>query len=339
MSPIRVSIIIVSWNALDLLKQCLPSVVATNFDGFEIILADNASTDGSAEWVAQHLPTVRIVRHPENWGFARGNNEAVPHAHGDLIILLNNDVEVPADWLTPIVDRFDGAPSLGAAQPKLHQFDARGTFEYSGAAGGFLDRWGYPFARGRMFDTLEDDAGQYDAEREIFWASGTCLAVRKDVWDTSGGLEEAFFMHMEEIDLCWRIRRAGWRIECVTESEVYHIGGGSLPAGNPRKTYLNFRNNLLMLYRNLPTSQWLLILLIRPLLDGVAALRALLTGQPKEAWAIVRAYASAHQMRSLVKDSRLPYVPLPYRRTVVTDYFLKGKKRFSDLPVKAFIMD
>ena len=331
MNDVRVSIIIVSWNALELLQRCLPSVVATDFDGFEIILADNASSDGSANWVREHLPTVRIVRHPENWGFARGNNEAVRHALGDLIVLLNNDVEVPSDWLRPIIERFDQVPGLGAAQPKLHQFDARDTFEYSGAAGGFLDRWGYPFARGRVFDTLEKDVGQYDGSRDIFWASGTCLAVRKTVWEASGGLEEAFFMHMEEIDLCWRIRRTGWTIECVTESEVYHIGGGSLPAGNPRKTYLNFRNNLLMLYRNLPTGQWLLILMVRLLLDGVAALRALLTGQPREAWAIVRAYASAHRMRTLIEDPGLPYVSLPYKGSIVLDYFLRGTKRFQDL--------
>ena len=337
MSPIRVSIIIVSWNALDLLKQCLPSVVATDFDGFEIILADNASEDGSAEWVRANLPSVRLVRHPENWGFAKGNNEAVPHAHGDLIILLNNDVEVPAGWLTPIVERFDAAPDLGAAQPKLHRFDARGSFEYSGAAGGFLDRWGYPFARGRIFDVLEEDRGQYDASHDIFWASGTCLAVRRSIWESLGGLEEAFFMHMEEIDLCWRIRRSGFRIECITDAEVYHIGGGSLPAGNPRKTYLNFRNNLLMLHRNLPRGAWWRTLMVRTVLDSAAAVRSLVSGNPGDAWAIVRAYAAAHRMRAQVADSSgLSYVPLPYRRSIVLDHFLRGRKHFSELPESGF---
>lgn len=331
MNDIRVSIIIVSWNALELLKRCLPSVVATDFEGFEIILADNASTDGSAEWVRETFPTVRIVRYSENWGFARGNNEAVIHAQGDLIVLLNNDVEVPAGWLTPIADRFDRVDELGAAQPKLHQFDARDTFEYSGAAGGFLDRWGYPFARGRLFDALEKDTGQYDEEREIFWASGTCLAVRKEVWEQTGGLEETFFMHMEEIDLCWRIRRAGWSIECVTESEVYHIGGGSLPAGSPRKTYLNFRNNLLMLYRNLPTGRWWRTLMIRSFLDAAAALRFVLTGSPKEGWAIIRAYAAAHRMKGQVTDLDDKDVLPTYERSIVTDYFFRGKRRFTDL--------
>ena len=331
MNPVRVSIIIVSWNALELLKRCLPSVVATEFDDFEIILADNASTDGSAEWVSEYLPSVRIVRHPENWGFARGNNEAVPHARGEIIVLLNNDVEVPSGWLSPIVARFDEAPDVAAAQPKLHQFDARDRFEYSGAAGGFLDRWGYPFARGRLFDTLEKDDGQYDGQREIFWASGTCLAVRRSVWESIGSLEEAFFMHMEEIDLCWRIRRAGHRIECITSSVVYHIGGGSLPAGNPRKTYLNFRNNLLMLYRNLPTDRWWMTLMVRSVLDVIAALRFIVTGSPKEGWAIIRAYAAAHRMKGQVRDRGFKNVPPSYRGSIVVDYFLRGKRRFTDL--------
>ena len=326
------SIIIVSWNALDLLKRCLPSVVATDFDRFEIILADNASTDGSADWVRETFPEVRIIRHPDNWGYARGNNAAVPHALGDLVVLLNNDVEVPPGWLRPIVERFEAHDKLGAAQPKLHQFDRRTHFEYSGAAGGFLDRWGYPFARGRIFDVLEEDNGQYDQDRTIFWASGTCLAVRKDVWQRLGGLEEAFFMHMEEIDLCWRIHRIGYRIECVPESVVYHIGGGSLPAGNPQKTYLNFRNNLLMLYRNLPRSTWWRTLVVRTFLDSAAALRALVSGQPREAWAIFRAYWSAHQIKDVPGVLDAPTVPLPYRGSIVLDRFLRGRKRYQDLP-------
>ena len=336
MTDMRVSIIIVSWNALPLLKQCLPSVVATRFDGYEIILADNASSDGSAEWVRENLPSVRIVRHPENWGFARGNNAAAAHARGDLIILLNNDVEVPPDWLSPIVARFDTAQDLGAAQPKLHQFQEREHFEYSGAAGGFLDRWGYPFARGRLFDVLEEDLGQYDGSPDIFWASGTCLAVRRSVWKETGGLEEAFFMHMEEIDLCWRIRRLGYRIECVPDSVVYHIGGGSLAAGNPMKTYYNFRNNLLMLWRNLPPRIWLRVLSVRVVLDSIAALRALLSGRPKEFLAIAHAYPAAHRLKKSVGKVEGPFVPLPYRGSIVSDRYLHRKKRFSDLDSRRF---
>jgi len=327
----RVSIVIVSWNALDIVRKCLPSVTATQFDGFEILFADNASSDDSVRWVQENHPDVRIVQHPDNWGFARGNNEAVRQANGDYVVLLNNDVEVPPEWLTPLVTSMDENPDVGAVQPKLRQNDAREDFEYSGAAGGFLDRWGYPFARGRVFDTLESDTGQYDYATDIFWASGTCMMIRRDLYEELGGLEEAFFMHMEEIDLCWRIRREGYRIMCVPDSVVFHIGGGSLPAGNPRKTYLNFRNNLLMLYRNLPRGAWWRTLIVRSLLDSLAVIRALVSFNPSEAWAIVRAYAAAHRMRGQIEDRQQGHTPLPYRRSIVFDYFLRGKKRFSDL--------
>jgi len=337
MSDIRVSIVIVSWNALDTIQKCLPSVVQTAFDGFEILFADNASSDASVEWVESSFPEVRIILHPENWGFARGNNEAVKHARGEIIILLNNDVEVPPDWLDPIVKAFDSDPAIGAAQPILHQFDRRSEFEYSGAAGGFLDRFGYPFARGRLFDTLEKDEGQYDSEysrtSEIFWASGTCLAVRRSLYEALFGLEESFFMHMEEIDFCWRLRSQGHRIVCVSDSVVYHIGGASLPAGNPRKTYLNFRNNLLMLHRNLSPADWRRIFTARLTLDGIAVLRALLSLKPRDAWAILRAYAAAHRMKARLPG---PHASLPYRRSIVVDYFLRGKKRFSDLDQNEF---
>ncbi len=332
MGEIRVSIIIVSWNALDIVKRCLPSVTRTDFDGFEIIFADNASTDGSTTWVESEFPGVRVVRHPENWGFARGNNEAARHARGEIIVLLNNDVEVPPGWLSPIVAHLDENSDVGAAQPKLHEFDKRDHFEYSGAAGGFLDRHGYPFARGRIFDTLEEDKGQYDSTSEIFWASGTCLVIRRSLWERFSGLEESFFMHMEEIDLCWRIRSAGYRIVCVTESVVYHFGGASLAQGSPQKTYLNFRNNLLMLYRNLPPKEWRRIFAARLVLDGIAILRALLTLKPREGWAILRAYAAVHRMKSQFSNAPPERSALlPYRGSIVFDYFLRGRKHFSDL--------
>src|SRR5690606_12693527 len=246
----RVSIIIVTWNALPLLRQCLPSVVATDYPDLEVILADNASTDGSAEWVAGAYPHVRIVRHPENWAFCRGNNEAVPHATGDLVLFLNNDVEVPPDWLRPLVRVLVEMPDVAAVQPKLLQYADRDRFEYAGASGGFVDRLGYPFTRGRLFFTLEDDHGQYDDARDVFWATGAALLVRRSALDEVGLFDERFFMHMEEIDLCWRLQRRGYRVRVEPASRVYHIGGASLPQGNPRKTYYNFRNNLLLLYKN-----------------------------------------------------------------------------------------
>ena len=336
----RVSIIIVTWNAQPLLAQCLPSVVASTYPNLEILVADNASTDGSAEWVHTHFPTVRVVRHPENWAFCRGNNEAIPHATGDLVVLLNNDVEVPPGWLQPLVDAFTADPRLGAAQPKVLQHRDRSHFEYAGAAGGFLDAYGFPFARGRLFDTVEPDHGQYDTPRDVFWATGAACMLRRSALDEVGLLDERFFMHMEEIDLCWRLQRRGYAVRAIPSSEVYHIGGGSLAQGSPRKVYFNFRNNLLLLYKNLPPSAWRRLLPRRIALDALAALRALLAGRPAEAAAIGRAHRDAHQMASAYVDARPdetePPVLPPYRGSIVVDYFLRGRTRFSDLPPERF---
>lgn len=340
MATPRVSIVIVSWNALPLLKKCLPSVVTTDYPNLEIILADNASTDGSAEWVRSEFPSVKIVRHPENWLFCRGNNEALPHTSGQYVVLLNNDVEVPPGWLRPLVRSMEDQPAVGALQPKLLQYHDRSRFEYAGGAGGYLDRWGYPFTRGRIFFTMEEDRGQYDDARPIFWATGAAIMLRRSALDEVGLLDERFEMHMEEIDLCWRLQRSGYRVEVQPESTVYHIGGGSLPQGSARKAYYNFRNSLLMLYKNLPPSAWRRTFLVRVLLDGLALLRALLSGRPAEAWAIVRAYRDAHRMRHHYADARpdsaestvLP----PYRGSIVADYFLRQRRHFSDLPAERF---
>jgi len=330
----------VSWNALDTIQKCLPSVAATQYDSFEILFVDNASDDESVAWVRGQFPEINIIQHPENWAFCRGNNEAVSHAKGDVLVLLNNDVEVSPDWLTPIANRFKEDPEVAAAQPKLHQFNQRDLFEYAGAAGGFLDRNGYPFTRGRIFDTLEQDSGQYDDSNDLFWASGTCLAVRKDIFEQLGGLEESFFMHMEEIDLCWRIRSAGFRIVLIPESVVYHIGGASLSKQSSQKHFLNFRNNLLMLYRNLPPPEWRKVLVRRILLDTAAVGRSFLSLQFGQGFAILRAYAAAHRMKKAQKDIRPKkgqYVaPLPYRGSIVWDYFILNRKRFSDLPGERF---
>ncbi|HMB89703.1 MAG TPA: glycosyltransferase family 2 protein [Rhodothermales bacterium] len=337
--PPRVSIIIVSWNALPLLQQCLPSVVATDYPNLEIIVADNGSTDNSVAWVADTFPQVKIVQHPENWGFCRGNNEAIPHATGDFILLLNNDVEVPPGWLWPLVTAMDD-PEVAAVQPKLLQHQQRDHFEYAGGAGGFLDRFGYPFTRGRIFSTLEEDHGQYDDARDVFWATGAALLLRCSALDEVGLLDERFVIHMEEIDLCWRLWRHGYRVRVEPASEVYHIGGGSLPQGNPRKVYYNFRNSLLMLYKNLPPARWRTLFPLRAALDGVALLRALVSGKTSEARAIVQAYRDAHHLRTRYVDERpdsaeqsvLPF----YRGSIVMDYFLRGRRRFSELPADRF---
>ena len=337
MTPPRVSVIIVTWNALPLLQQCLPSVVATDYSNLEIIVADNASTDGSAEWIEKTFPQVRVVRHPQNWRFCKGNNRAVPYATGDYILLLNNDVEVPPDWLDPLVDTFEQDAEIGAAQPKMLQYDDRSRFEYAGAAGGFLDRVGYPFTRGRLFDTMEHDHGQYDTPRDIFWASGAALMMRRSALQRVGLLDERFDMHMEEIDLCWRMQRAGYRIRYVPESEVYHIGGASLPKDAPEKTYLNFRNSLLMLYKNLPPYAWPRTFAERVLVDTGALGQRIGQGQLRHAAAVVRAYADAHRMRTLFRQATGGRVVLPpYRSFVAMDYFAFGRQRFTDLPKGCF---
>jgi hypothetical protein len=342
MSAPRVSVVIVSWNALPLLKQCLPSVLATDYPNLEIVLADNASTDGSAAWVAATYPEVKIVRHPENWFFARGNNAALPHATGPYVVLLNNDVEVPPGWLGPLVAEMEDTPNLGAAQPKLLQYDDRSRFEYAGGSGGFLDALGYPFTRGRLFDTMEPDRGQYDDARDVFWASGAAIMLRRQALDAVGTLDARFEMHMEEIDLCWRLQRAGYRVRVVPESTVFHIGGASLPQGSPRKTYYNFRNSLLMLYKNLPPSEWRWRVPLRAGLDGLAALRAVAAGNLAEARAIVRAYADARRMRHHYAEERPsdvpPVVRPPYRGVVPYDYFVRGRRTFADLPPDRFRM-
>ncbi len=336
----RVSVIIVSWNALALLQKCLPSVAQTDYPNLELILADNASEDDSAAWVEARYPEVNIVRHPDNWLFCRGNNEAIRHATGKYVLLLNNDVEVPPGWLRPLVETMENDPHVGAAQPKLLQYADRGRFEYAGAAGGFIDCVGYPFTRGRLFDTMEKDRGQYDDARDVFWATGAALMLRRAALDEVGLLDERFEMHMEEIDLCWRLWRAGWRVRVEPRSEAYHLGGSSLPQGSPRKAFYNFRNSLLMLYKNLPPAVWRRTFPLRIALDAAAMARALLAGRFGEAGAILRAYRDAHRLHRRYKserpsESETPVLP-PYRGLVAWDYFARGRRRFSELAPERF---
>lgn len=337
----RVSIIIVTWNALPLLRKCLPSVVSTEYDNLEIILADNASTDGSAEWVHETFPSIRVVRHPDNWMFCRGNNEAVPHATGKYIVFLNNDVEVPPEWLAPLVDVVETDGRVAAVQPKLLQYDDHTLFEYAGASGGFLDRYGYPFTRGRIFFDVEKDQGQYDDARDIFWATGAAMLVRRSALDEVGLFDERFTMHMEEIDLCWRLHRAGYRVRVQPASRVFHIGGGSLPQGDARKTYFNFRNSLLLLYKHLPPSEWRRGFAVRCALDAAAAARSLLSGRPTESAAIMRAYTDAHRLKHAYTSGRprsTEETVLPtYRSSIVIDYFVRRRRRFSALSQASFL--
>ncbi|PQJ34193.1 glycosyl hydrolase [Salinibacter sp. 10B] len=337
----RVSVIIVSWNARSVIEKCLPSVVATEYPNLEIIFADNASTDGSAAWIAREYPSVKIVRHPENWLFCRGNNAALPHATGEYVLLLNNDVEVPPGWLHPLVETMQTHDDVGAVQPKLLQYDDRDQFEYAGAAGGFLDRVGYPFTRGRMFDTMETDRGQYDDPCDVFWATGAALLLRRTALNEVGLLDERFKMHMEEIDLCWRLQRHGYRVRVQPKSTVYHIGGASLPQGSPRKAYYNFRNSLLLLYKNLPPSEWRKTIPLRVACDLAALGRTVAAGRMDEATAILRAYRDAAQMHRYYTDTRPAetdsVVLPPYRGLIPLDYFLRNRTTFASLPPHQFL--
>jgi GT2 family glycosyltransferase len=333
-----VSVIILSWNALPLLQRFLPSVVATSYDNAEIILADNASTDGSAQWAADTYPHVRIVRHADNYGFCKGNNLAIAEARGDFVVLLNNDVEVDRDWLQPMVAQMVSDPRVGAVQPKLLKWGGSGRFEYAGAAGGFIDRWGFPFARGRVFDSLEEDKGQYDEACDILWATGAAVMLRASALQEVGLLDERFFMHMEEIDLCWRLKRHGYRVVCEPASVVQHVGGASLAETSARKTYFNFRNNLLTLYKNLSGDEWRRVRRARVLFDTVAAVRSAVTGRPRDSFAIWRGHRDAASLRQHYPQIDEPRSPVGeiYARSIVIDHFLRRRRRFSDLSAENF---
>lgn len=334
------SIIIVSWNALHHLKKYLPSVVATDYPHYEIILADNASTDGSKAWVREHYPDIEIASFDKNYGYCGGNNRAVPHAKGDILMFLNNDVRVEPDWLQGLATCFQKDNSIAAVQPKMLSDVNPELFEYAGAAGGYLDRFAYPFCRGRIFDTLEEDSGQYDYETDIFWASGAALAVRKQVFEDLGAFDEDFEFHMEEIDLCWRLWNSGYKVSFCPSSTVYHLGGGSMAMGSPRKIYYNYRNNLRMLWKNCSTDTLTWRFTGRYMLDIVAAFRSLLKGHWDEFKAIVKAhfdfwkgFSTTHAKRAELLNQREndsdPSTLLPV--SIIAEYFAKGKKLYSEI--------
>jgi GT2 family glycosyltransferase len=334
------SIIVVSWNALEHLKNYLPSVVDTDYPHFEIIIADNASTDGSKEWVRQQYPDVKIAELNQNYGYCGGNNRAVPHAEGDILIFLNNDVRVEPDWLDGLARCFQRNESVAAAQPKMLSDEQPEYFEYAGAAGGYLDRWGYPFCRGRIFDTLEKDSGQYDNETDILWASGAALAIRKKAFQMTGGFDEDFEFHMEEIDLCWQLWNAGYKVRFCPHSTVYHLGGGSMPMGSPRKVYYNYRNNLRMIWKNCSSDSLFWRFTGRYLLDIIAAFRSAFNGDWDEFKAIARAhyhfwktFAATHKKRANLQNKRIngddPSTLLPVN--IIAEYFGKDSKTFSSI--------
>ncbi len=323
-----------TWNGLNWLKTFLPTVVASAVGGTEIIIADNASTDGTAAWVNSEYPHIIVRSFAHNLGYCGGNNRAAENATGDILIFLNNDVEVDCDWLTPIQDAFRSNHRLGAAQPKIMSFHDWERFEYAGAAGGMLDKFGYPFCLGRVFDTCEVDTGQYDGlGNSIFWASGAALAVRKKIFIEAGGFDEDFQFHMEEIDLCWKIHRMGFDISCIPNSIVHHVGGGSLEVGSAKKLAYNLRNNLTMLYKHLPMTQFIYVFTVRLLLDAAAAFRELLKGKFRHFWAIAAAHKHFifHIGRSYRKRRELLVKNLPFHTALMTPillpwhYFIKRR--------------
>ncbi|MEX1011872.1 MAG: glycosyltransferase family 2 protein [Balneolaceae bacterium] len=334
-----VSVIIVTWNALEHLQTFLPSVAATEYDNLEVLIADNASTDGSAEWVRENFPTFNVVTLMRNFGYCGGNNRAADHANGEILLFLNNDVRVEPGWLEPIIREFED-PNVAAVQPKILSHTEPGHFEYAGAAGGYLDRMGYPFCRGRIFDHVERDTGQYDDRRPIFWASGAALAIRKTCFMEAGRFDDTFEFHMEEIDLCWRLWNRGQKVIYTPESRVFHLGGGSLPSGSSRKAYFNFRNNLQMLWKN-ATTEWLKSrFFFRLLLDGVAAFHALATGHAGVFGAIFRAHmrfytrwpALNRQRKALQAERKMSFNPeTMLDLNILAEHFLHGKKKFSEV--------
>jgi hypothetical protein len=297
----KCSIIILNWNGAEMLRRYLPSVVKSLQPSAlsrqaELIVADNGSTDNSLKVLADEFPTVRTIVLDRNYGFAEGYNRAIEQTDSQYTVLLNSDVETPEGWLEPLLDYLETHPDTAAVQPKIRSWRNRAFFEHAGAAGGFINALGYPYCRGRMLWRVEEDKGQYNSVAEVEWTSGACMCVRTNVYKESGGLDAAFFAHMEEIDLCWRMRNQGWKLACVPQSTVYHLGGGSLSYDNPRKNYLNHRNNLLMLYKN--KKHPFGVLFVRFFLDYAAALFYLLQGRPKSALAVYEARRDYRKMRS-----------------------------------------
>lgn len=331
-----VAIVILNWNGKHYLQQFLPFVLATDYPNYRIIIADNASTDDSLDFLKLY-PQIEIIRLEKNFGFAKGYNEALKKVKADYYALLNSDVEVTPGWLTPIIELLSTKDEFAACQPKILAFKNKALFEYAGAAGGWLDIYGYPFARGRIFDICEEDKGQYDNTAEVFWASGASLVIKSKVFHELNGFDEYFFAHQEEIDLCWRMQLEGYKIFCCPDSVIYHVGGGTLPRGNSKKTFLNFRNNHIMMAKNLPRQQRWWKIPFRMLLDIISGIKGLLSGEAGYFIAIVKAhFAFLHWLifeNKIAGNRRKKHFSLNglYKGNIVWQHFIKKKSRFSQI--------
>ena len=337
----RIAIVILNWNGRKFLEKFLPSVFQYSRADARVIIADNASDDDSVGFLRDNFPDAEIIQLDRNFGFAGGYNRALEQVSAEFYLLLNSDVEVTDGWLRPMLEFMDTEKNAAACQPKIRSFSDRHLLEHAGASGGFIDFLGYPFCRGRLFTTLEKDLHQYDDSRPVFWATGACLLIRSRAFHEAGGFDQRFFAHMEEIDLCWRIQRTGKSIWVIPKSVVYHVGGGTLPKNNPRKTYLNFRNNLLMLFKNTPAPRILWLIPFRLLLDGIAGIKFLLEGHPRDFIAVIRAHFAFYRLAASnnVHDREKNGGHAPagvYRRSIVWDYYLNKKTTFRELPSKSF---
>ncbi|MEQ8909564.1 MAG: glycosyltransferase family 2 protein [Vicingaceae bacterium] len=327
----RVAVVILNWNGQQHLQTYLPSVVEHSKDA-NLYVADNCSTDDSIAFIEEHYPEIKLILNSENGGFAKGYNQALAQLEEDYFVLLNSDVEVTANWITPIINLLESKEEIAIAQPKIKAYLDKGYFEYAGAAGGFIDFLGYPFCQGRIFNTLEKDEGQYNQNKEVFWATGACMFIKSKVFKELQGFDERYFAHMEEIDLCWRAKNLGYKVFYVAESEVFHLGGGTMKNTNPRKTFLNFRNSLLTLHKNDRSGFRGLKVLLRLILDFPAFLKLLVESGFVHAMAILKAHFSFYGMqkkRSEVNQNL--NLSGMYQKSIVSAFFLKGKKHFSQL--------
>ena len=334
----RIAVVILNFNGAEMLRAFLPSVVDYSPEA-EVIVADNCSTDASAQVMREEFPAVRYIQLEKNYGFADGYNRALAQVEAEYFLLLNSDVEVTQGWLAPMLEYMDSHPGVAACQPKLLSYKNKKEFEYAGACGGFIDKYGYPYCRGRIFDTVEEDKGQYDSVAELFWATGAALMIRAEDYRAVGGLDGTFFAHMEEIDLCWRLRSRGRGIVCIPQSCVYHVGGATLNKSNPRKTYLNFRNNLLMLYKNLPENELRHVMFVRALLDYVAAFKSLLSGDAAGCRAVLQARRDfrriKHDYSDLRRENLEKCVEADVKErtsfSILWKYYAEGRRLFSEL--------
>lgn len=329
---LKLAIVILNWNGEGFLEKFLPSLLANTPDYARVIVADNASSDGSVAFLRERYPQVEVIQNDVNYGFAQGYNVALAQVEADYYCLLNSDIEVAPGWVDPVMALMDGDATIAAVQPKIRSYHDRAKFEYAGAAGGFIDKYGYPFCRGRVFETVETDNGQYDEPIDIFWATGAALFVRSDVYRALGGLDDDFFAHMEEIDFCWRVKNHGYRVVAEPRSVVFHVGGGTLPKNNAFKTFLNFRNNHFLLLKNLPRRRLIPTFLIRLLLDNVAAFTFLLQGHGRDFCAVYKAHFAVLKQFRKFKRKREGQPFDAYadvcHSSVLIQYHLKRKHRY-----------